>query len=118
MTTGDEKLRVEVIKRFDKCPDCGSTDRMMDRLGKEMKEQGLISEDMEVGLVEVGGPLVDPTKVGQMLTVSVRPGIFALRDICIGCGRQVTVKIERKMVEVNLQMLIPGTGPLLPGRGN
>lgn len=115
MTTGDEKLQVEVIKRFEKCPDCGSTERMMGKLGDELKEQGLIGKDMEVGLIEVGGPIIDPTKTGQMLTKSIRPGMFALRDICIGCGRQVTVKIEKKMVEVNLQM-IAGAG--LPGMSN
>ena len=102
MTTGDNN-QVEVIARFAKCPWCGSTDRMMGRLGNELKEQGLIDENMEVGLAEVGGPIIDPTKVSQMLVASVKPGMFALRDICIGCGREITVKIEKKPVMIGLQ---------------
>jgi len=104
MSNGNQE--VEVIVRFAKCPWCGSTDRMMGRLGKEMKEQGLIGEDMEVGIAEIGGPLVDPRK--QLLSTSLRPGMFALRDVCIGCGREITVKIEKKMTVV-------GAGPMMQG---
>jgi len=98
----NERPQVEVIARFKKCPWCGSTDRMMGRLAKEMVENGLLSEGIEVGLVEVGGPIIDPTKTSQMLTKSIRPGMFALRDICVGCGREVTVKIEKKQLVVGL----------------
>ncbi len=98
MSNGEQ--RVEVIAEYAKCPWCGSTDRMMGRLGKEMKEQGLVDENMNVGIVEIGGTVVDPTK--QMLSASYRSGMFALQDICIGCGRQITVRIEKKMVKVEL----------------
>ncbi len=97
MTSGNQQLKPEIIARFAKCPDCGSTDWMMKRLGKELKEQGLIGENMEVGVFEVGGPIIDPAKVSQMLSVSTRPAMYALRDICIGCGRLITVKIERRI---------------------
>ena len=98
MTTSNNKPKV--LKRFSKCPDCGSTDFMMAGLGKELKEQGLISEGLEVGLTEVGGPIVDPTI--KTLTTFARAARFALRDICMGCGRQVTVKIEQKDVVVGM----------------
>ena len=107
MTSEDEQPQVEVIARFAKCPWCGSTDRMMGRLGKEMEEQGLIGEGLDVGFTEIGGPLIDPRK--QLLSASFRPGMFALRDICIGCGREITVKIEKKMTQVGM-MTVPGTG--------
>lgn len=115
MSTGDqeqEQSQVELVARYNECPWCGSTRRMMGELGEEMKEQGLISEGMEVGLVEVGGPIIDPSKASQMLTKSVRMGAFALRDICIGCGREITVKIERKPVVIDLTVpLVPGQQP-------
>ncbi len=91
-----------LIKRFDSCPDCGSTERMMGKLAEEMVAAGYISGDMDVGLEEIGGSVVDPTKMGTMLAKSVRPAMYALRDICIGCGRKITVKIVRKEVEVNI----------------
>ena len=105
MTSGDPQPQVELIARFAKCPWCGSTDFMMGRLGKEMEEQGLISEGMDVGFTEIGGPLIDPRK--QLLSGSVRPGMFALQDICIGCGRVITVKIEKKTTKVGIGL--PGT---------
>lgn len=107
---GPEGL-VEEICRFAKCPDCGSTRRMMAELGKEMVEKGLLTEGMDVGLDEIGGPIIDPMKASQMLANSIRPGMFALRDVCIGCGRTVTVKIMRKPVGVTVGM-IAGPGQL------
>ena len=101
MTTGEDN-NVELIARYEKCPWCGSTDRMMGRLGKEMKEKGLLEEGMDVGLVEIGGPIIDPDKIGQTLAVSTRPGMYALRDICIGCGREITVKIEKKITVLGI----------------
>lgn len=107
-TVGSDKVEdVQVIVRFDKCPWCGSTERMMGKLGEEMKEAGLLSDSLEIGLSEVGGPIIDPSKVGQMLVESYRPGMFALRDICLGCGREITVKVERKQVKVDITKTIP-----------
>lgn len=117
MATGDQE-QVEVIARFGKCPWCGSNRRMMGELGEELKEQGLIGKDMEVGLHEVGGPLIDPRM--QMLSQSLRPGMFALRDICIGCGRTITVKIEKKLTTIGMAPFgqqPPGVTPPAVGRG-
>ncbi len=102
MTSENQQPQVEMIARFAKCPDCGSTDFMMKRLAKEMVENGQLTEGMDVGIHELGGPIIDPSKTGQMLTQSLRFGMFALRDICIGCGRPVTVKIEKKSVVIDL----------------
>ncbi len=96
---------VEVIARFAKCPDCGSTDFMMQRLAKEMLEKGQLTEGLDIGLVEVGGPIIDPSKVSQLLAVSNRYGMYALRDICIGCGRQITIKIEKRLMSVRTGVL-------------
>ncbi len=112
MTSGDQ-TKPEVIVRFAKCPWCGSTDRMMGRLGKEMKEQGQVDEGMDIGLVEIGGPIIDPRKVSQMLSESIRPGMYALQDICVGCGRQFTVKIERRLMRVGMSTT-PMTGKIPP----
>ena len=106
MTNANQQ--VEVIARFEKCPWCGSTDWMMRRLGKEFVEGGLIDEGMDLGIGEIGGTIVDPRK--PMLTASMRPGMFALRDMCIGCGRQVTVKIEKRPVPVGMAVNLPKAG--------
>lgn len=100
MSSENQQPAAELIARFVKCPWCGSTDFMMRKLGIEMIEQGLIDEGMDVGTHEIGGPIIDPRKT--LLTGSLRPGMFALKDICIGCGREVTVKIEKKMTRVGV----------------
>ncbi len=101
MTT-ENKEHTKVIVRFRKCPYCGSTDRMMNRLAKEMIKEGTLTEGIDVGIKEVGGPIFDPSKISQMLSVSIRWGIYALRDICVNCGREITVKIEKKLLKVDL----------------
>ncbi len=108
MSSENDQSPVELIARFAKCPDCGSTDRMMGRLTAEMIEKGLLSEGIDVGTHEIGGPIIDPSKSSRMLSVSIRPGMYALRDICIGCGREITVKIERRLIRVDL--VPPSTG--------
>ncbi len=100
VTEAARMATVEVVASFKKCPDCGSTRRMMGELGEELKKAGLIREDMNVGLEEIGGTILDPTKA--LLSISLRPGMFALRDICIDCGRKVTVSIEKKLTKIGL----------------
>ena len=102
MTTENQQPQVEVIARFAKCPWCGSTDRMMGRLGKEMVEQGLITEGLDVGTHEIGGPIIDPSNTDKMLTVSMRYGMYALYDVCIGCGRNIAVKIEKRLIMLGM----------------
>lgn len=112
-----QKQVVETLAEFKKCPRCGSTARMMETLGKEMKEQGLIGEDLDVGLNEMGGPLVDPRKANQMLSMSTRPGHFAMRDVCLSCGEIYVVKITRKPVVlgVGVPPQAGGLNPTGPG---
>lgn len=113
MANEEEQSISEVIVRFGKCPWCGSTDRMMGRLAKEMVERGTLTEGIDTGTHEIGGPIVDPSK--QTLSESIRPGMFALRDICVGCGREITVKIERRLTKVSI--MPPLTAQGLPQRG-
>ena len=110
-TAPKEQYQPEEIARFAKCPWCGSTDRMMGRLGKEMVEQGLLEEQVDVGTHEIGGPIVDPRKLNQMLAVSIKPAIYALRDICVDCGREITVKIEKRYVKMGVGVKPPPGGP-------
>jgi len=112
---GNDNIEVKIIKEFTECPWCGSREVMMGKLGEEMKEKGLIGPDMNVGLDEIGGTIIDPRLAGKMLARSIRPGMFALRDICLGCGRSITTRIEKKPVEVGLGPMPNVGGEPLPG---
>ncbi len=113
----EDILKVEVIAEFKACPWCGSTRMMMRELGKEMMEKGLVREGLAIGLSEVGGTIIDPATTGQMLSVSIRRGRYALRDICVGCGREVTTRIEEKPVKIGIGLPADVGGSLLPSRG-
>ena len=112
---GEVKMEEVILKEFPNCQKCGSTELMMGDLGKEMEEEGLIRPGMSVGLDEIGGPVIDPAMTGKMLTDSIRPGHYALRDVCMGCGFHRIVRVSRKPISV--QIGPAGTVPALPGRG-
>jgi len=97
----------ELLAQFDCCPKCGDTRRMMETLGNELKEKGMIGDDLPVGLDEIGGPILDPRVADKVLIGGTTSGMFALRDVCLGCGEVYVVRIARKEV-------ILRTGPL-PG---
>jgi len=93
----------EVIAEFKTCSHilpngkaCGSTRLMMAELGKEMKEKGMIGEDTDVGLNELGGTLISRDAAMKLLAPTIIPGNYALTDVCIGCGNVRVFKIMRK----------------------
>lgn len=103
-----EQNVAEVVALFDKCPYCGAKERMMETLGNELKEKGLIGEDRTVSLSEIGGPIFDPAKLGKLLVGSTVPAMYAAQDICLGCGRMHTVRIVKRQV--------PTTAVIAPGQ--
>lgn len=114
----EEQGGAEVLAVFDSCPGivirdevlsrCGSTRRMMGSLGDEMKKNGELEEEMNVGIHELGGPIIDPRKIPQMLATSLRPAMYALRDVCLDCGEVYTIRIERRVVPVNVAIAQAG----------
>lgn len=90
------------LEEFEHCPYCGSSKFMMRELGKLLKKKGFISEKLDVGISEIGGTVTDPNAPVPLIPGSIRPGDYALRDICRGCGREVTSKITRKPVQLSI----------------
>ncbi len=107
---GEVKMEEVLLKEFPECQKCGSTELMMGDLGKEMEQEGHIRPGMSVGIDEIGGPVLDPAMTSKMLTDAIRPGHFALRDVCMGCGFHRVVKISRKPIAIQLGPA--GTVPL------
>lgn len=95
----------EVIKEFS-CSKvlpsgrvCGSTRRMMEELAKEMRAEGKLDEDtVDVGINEIGGPMVSRDAMMKLLAPTIIPGNYALTDVCIDCGHIYVFKIMRKPV--------------------
>jgi len=93
-----EQKAAEVIATFGECPRCKGKRRMMETLGNELKEEGLIGKDLTVSLSEVGGTVIDPRQLSKLLVGGTMPGAFAAQDVCLDCGKVYTVRIVRRQV--------------------
>lgn len=109
----------QVVARFDKCP-CGSTDRMMARVASAMKAKGLWPEGLpieDVGITEIGGPLIHPSMVPRLIVGGVVPGSWALIDCCLSCGTVYAIRITDGPVPIEIQQGPPPIPRGLFGRG-
>lgn len=85
----------KLVAEFDHCPYCGSTRRFAEEVAKEQAEKGAMGEGLKYGLYQIGGPILDPRKVNQMLMETLVPETFALLDACMDCGCIYAVRLER-----------------------
>jgi len=88
----------EVVAEFAHCPNpnCGSTRRFAEEVAKEQREKGAMGEGLKYGLYQIGGPILDPRKVNQMLVETMVPETFALLDVCMDCGCVYAIRLERQ----------------------
>ena len=107
MSNGEE----QIIAEFDKCPVCGGSRRFAESVAKEQREKGLIGEGLKYGIYEMGGPILDPSKVSQMLVGTMIPTVAALIDVCLDCGTIYAVRLERGEVPLRVVVAKPPLGP-------
>lgn len=83
-----ESVKLPVI--FDKCPNCGSTERLAETHMKQLKEEGYLSPEYPVGMI-FQTPLVDQAKM-QKTVLSSLTGMTKIKviveyfDTCASCG--------------------------------
>jgi len=87
------------IKRFDKCPACGSTERFVGDLAKEQDLKnadmyGLNSRPGPQGTPGFFGPIVDAKTMAGALIGSKFPLFAAPIDACSVCGCVYTIRQE------------------------
>lgn len=104
----------QIIAEFDKCPNCGSTSRLAGSVAEEQTEKGLMDKGLKYGIYEVGGPVLDPRKVNQMLVGTKVPTVTALLDVCLGCGTIYAVRLQRGEVSLKAMVAQPPPGPGQP----
>jgi len=68
------------------------------RFAKEQIKKGLMDKGLKYGISQLGGPILDPRKVIQMLVETMLPETFALLDVCRDCGCVYAVRLERQEV--------------------
>jgi len=102
-------------KKFDKCPVCGSTSRVVgDEVMSEI-EKGNISSDVMLSALVTRTPLYDPKNV--ILGKKQVPGIVALYDICSDCGTLYCTEVQKHRLIVEVQSRQRPEMPPFFGRG-
>lgn len=82
-------------KKFDKCPNCGSEERFMEKLTIDLKAMGLIKKEASGYYDSREGTLLTPDR---FLTIPIGfpiPGFKLDLDICSDCGTVYVVNLER-----------------------
>ena len=109
MKSDEEKI----IAEFDRCPVCGGSRRFAESVANEQREKGLIGEGLKYGIYEMGGPILDPSKVSQMLVGTMVPTVTALIDVCLDCGAIYAVRLERGEIPLGVVAAKPPLGPVI-----
>ncbi len=92
----------DFTRQFDQCPNCGSTDRFLEQLGKEIKERGLAREEWGMFLDVKQGIVIDQAKEAAIPIGSSLPGFDYKTDICMDCGSIYAVSIARIEVKKSI----------------
>jgi len=104
-----------IIAEFDKCPVCGSTRRFAGSVADEQIEKGVMGKGLKYVIFQMGGPILDPRKVTQMLVGTKVPTVSALPDVCLDCGAIYAVRLERGEVPLRVVVAQPPPGQQPPG---
>lgn len=98
---GTNKELVFPIK-FDKCPVCGSTERVAEIAGDELKAAGRMSKDSRIVMFATNTPIVDATR---LLSHVMAPTLISLYDVCANpkCGNFYCIEIYQTMTMVDVQ---------------
>jgi hypothetical protein len=100
----------QIIGEFDKCPNCGSTEKLMESIADEQRKKGLVGEDVKYGLDDLGGPVLDGRMVGKLLVGSKVPAAWCLLDCCLNCGTIYATRITRGEMPLQVVQTPPGKG--------
>lgn len=97
----------QIVAEFDRCPACGSTRRLAGSVAEEQIEKGQMGTGWKYGLYRMGGPILDPKKVNQLLVGTRIPTVTALLDVCLDCGTVYAVRLERDETSLRAVMSQP-----------
>jgi len=98
-----EKYKKEVSQ----CPVCGSTERLFESLGKQLKEAGLAQEGFACCMDFKQGVIID--KRSQIPIGSEIPAYRVMVDVCLDCHTVYAVLIEVTSAKKVIKPLVPFT---------
>lgn len=98
------------IEGADSCPNCGNTERIMEKIIAKLKEDGKLSEEAFPRGVALQITLFDPKRVMMVVSPTIKiPTVLVFYDICAQCKTIYCVGVE--MVETPARMQVTGVPP-------
>ena len=82
-------------KTFDSCPNCDSTLRFCEELGKELKDRGLARAEWNMRYDSRQGIVADQNRTILIPIGSHLPGFSIVTDVCMDCGTMYAVELRR-----------------------
>ena len=90
--------------KFDKCPNCGSTERLIENEVNEEIKKGRMSKKSKA-YSQRTSTLIFNTDDQKLLVISKRaPAIFGLFDVCAECGVLYCVEMHKEEAVIEPQM--------------
>lgn len=88
-------MEKDFSRQFTKCPACGSEERFLEELGKELIERGIARKGWAQHMDVKHGVVVDTQTEANIPIGSVLPTFNFMTDICMDCGCVYAVNITR-----------------------
>ncbi len=103
-------------KKFDKCPNCSSTNRFCEQLTLEAKEKKRVGLDWRLLMDNRSGAVFDENRAILLPVGSKVPAYHIGTDVCMDCGTIYAIELARKEVMLRTQEIPRGQIP--PNLGN
>lgn len=96
----EQKKELIFPMKFDKCPVCGSTERIAEMEGNSLKAAGRMKKDAKVVMYTIQTPIVDATRI---LHSAIAPILISFYDECSKCGNFYCTEVNKVMAQVDVQ---------------
>lgn len=100
-------MEKELVKTFDKCPMCGSAERLCEAMGEEVRAKGLCRKEWVFHYDIRDGVVTDTKKLEAIKTGDELPTYVIMTDICLNCGCVYAVKIVKGNVRKPPPLIVP-----------
>lgn len=86
---------LEEPKEFNKCPNCGSENKIVGNIVEEEIEAMRLKKGYEIPLLTIQAPIFDPNNQLLLLAKREVPVVICLLDACADCGTLYVTKVAR-----------------------
>ena len=90
-------MTIEYPIKFNKCPACGSEERIAQNEAAESIERGELPVGTRIPFRRLQAVIFDPQTASQLIAPRQVPVLVAIEDICANCGKLCVVEVQKQM---------------------